>query len=174
MKVEACYQVVIVWGIEVNITPVVINRILGTMDVSTTPFTQLQILPPYTAICHTLAGLTSTAKWIRHRYKRYHQSFIFSHINREARLWIKIIMHLFFLAQHFTNITRDRVCLAYALMTVVELNFGAIFKSYMRKAHAHRRRRYVFGGLITELCSRAGVPEDPLTTSHRLRPQFIM
>lgn len=38
MKTKACSQVVAVRGIETNISLVAINRILGTMDVSMTPF----------------------------------------------------------------------------------------------------------------------------------------
>lgn len=57
---------------------------------------------------------------------------------------------------------RDRVCLAFALTTGAELNFGAIFKLTMRKAQVYHRRRYVFGGLITELYSRASVPTKDL------------
>lgn len=45
-------------------------------------------------------------------------------------------------------------------MTGMELNFGLILKSSMRKARAHKGRRYSFGGLITEMCLRVGVPTD--------------
>lgn len=41
IKIEVRSQVVMVWGIEVNITPVTINRILGTLDVPSFPFTEL-------------------------------------------------------------------------------------------------------------------------------------
>lgn len=71
MKTEAQSQVVIVWGKEVNITSVVINRILGILD-DPQPFTKLQIHPPYGVIRHTLAGVNSMTKWIHHDYKRYH------------------------------------------------------------------------------------------------------
>lgn len=54
------------------------------------------------------------------------------------------------------------MCFAYALMTEAELNFGAIYKSSMRKAHAHQGFRYAFGGLITKLCRHTCVPKDPL------------
>lgn len=45
----------------------------------------------------------------------------------------------------------------YALMMRLELNIGMVLKSAMRKARAHKGRRYVFGGIIIELCIRASV-----------------
>lgn len=46
-------------------------------------------------------------------------------------------MHIIFWGMPFTEITRDRVFLAYAFMTIVELNIGAIYKSSMWKACMH-------------------------------------
>lgn len=83
-------------------------------------------------------------------------------MNREAGVWVKIIMHSTFLGQHFTEITWDWVCLVYTLMTGTELNFGAIYKSSMRKARAHRGCRYAIGGSIIGLCRRVGIPEECL------------
>lgn len=37
-----------------------------------------------------------------------------------------------------------------------------MFKSSIRKARVHKGRRYVFGGLITELCRCASILEEPL------------
>uniref|UniRef100_M1E0V4 Putative plant transposon protein domain-containing protein n=1 Tax=Solanum tuberosum TaxID=4113 RepID=M1E0V4_SOLTU len=37
---------------------------------------------------------------------------------------------------------------------------GAVLKLAMRKAIVHRGRRYAFGGLIINLCRRAGVPKE--------------
>lgn len=72
-----------------NITPVAINGILGTLVVSTSPFIELQIRTLYRAIRHTQAGVNSIAKWIFHGYKRYYQSFLLAHMNREAKVWVK-------------------------------------------------------------------------------------
>ncbi|KAG5577163.1 hypothetical protein H5410_057297 [Solanum commersonii] len=47
-----------------------------------------------------------------------------------------------------------------ALMTGIELNIGAIMKSFMRKSRVHKGHMYAFGGLITKLCRVAGVPEE--------------
>lgn len=44
----------------------------------------------------------------------------------------------------------------------MQLNFGSILKLAMWRAQAYKDHKYAFGDLITELCSRAGVPADPL------------
>ncbi|KAK4734815.1 hypothetical protein R3W88_009076 [Solanum pinnatisectum] len=45
-------------------------------------------------------------------------------------------------------------------MTGTELNIGVIVKSAMRKARVHKGHMYAFGGLITQMCRAAGVPEE--------------
>lgn len=70
--------------------------------------------------------------------------------------------HSFFPVHHFIAIMKDRVCLAFALITGVELNFGAVFMSAIRKARVHHGRKYAFGGLTTELCCHAGVSTEDL------------
>lgn len=45
MRREPRTQVVTIWGVEVNITPLAINRVFGTMDVPTDTFTELQFIP---------------------------------------------------------------------------------------------------------------------------------
>lgn len=114
--------------------------------------------------------MNSTAKWIFYGYKRYHQSFLFTHMNRETQVWMKIIAYSFFSGQHFTMVTRDKVSLSYAAMTGVVLNFRALFKSTIEKARVYSERRYAFGGLITELYHRAVLLRKGLTTSPSLRP----
>ncbi|KAK4729517.1 hypothetical protein R3W88_022505 [Solanum pinnatisectum] len=45
---------------------------------------------------------------------------------REAQVWLKLLMHCLIPGLHYTNITRDKVFLVYALMTSTELNIGAV------------------------------------------------
>jgi len=71
---------------------------------------------------------------------------------------------------HYTDITRDRVCLVYALMTGMKLNIEAIIKSSMRKDRVDKGNRYGFGGLITKMCRVAGVPEENLDYMAPLYP----
>uniref|UniRef100_M1DXG9 Putative plant transposon protein domain-containing protein n=1 Tax=Solanum tuberosum TaxID=4113 RepID=M1DXG9_SOLTU len=71
---------------------------------------------------------------------------------------------------HYTDISRDRVCLVYALMTGMELNIGAIIKSSMRMARVHKGHMHAFGGLITKMCHVAGVPKENLDYMAPLYP----
>ncbi|KAK4706776.1 hypothetical protein R3W88_033685 [Solanum pinnatisectum] len=59
-------------------------------------------------------------------------------MNQEARVWLKIVMNYLILGLHFTEVTRDRVCLVYALMKDLPINVGTVLKSAMRKARVHR------------------------------------
>lgn len=110
-----------------------------------------------------------TAKWILHAYKGYHLAFPFTHMNRETRVWVNIMTHSFFWGQHFTDVTRDRVCLVYALMTGMEINFGTILRSAIRKMKMHKGHKYALGGLITKLCCLIGVPIEEAGYCHALR-----
>uniref|UniRef100_M1D8X4 Putative plant transposon protein domain-containing protein n=1 Tax=Solanum tuberosum TaxID=4113 RepID=M1D8X4_SOLTU len=159
-KPDARSHFVTVRGVEVQLTPSTINQLLGTADSPADVLTAINISPPYQQIRHALSGAQSTAKWIRHGHRGYHQSYPYAHMNREARVWLKMVMNCLIPGLHFTEVTRDRVCLVYALMKDLPINVGAVLKSAMRKARVHRGRRYAFGGLITNLCRRAGVPEE--------------
>ncbi|KAG5616546.1 hypothetical protein H5410_016370 [Solanum commersonii] len=91
--------------------------------------------------------------------KRYYKSLPYAHMLRETRVWLKVVMNCLIPGLHYIDITRDRVCLVYALMTGMELNTRAIIKSSIRKARVHKGHMYAFGGLITKMCCVAGVPE---------------
>jgi len=154
-KPDARSHFVTVRGVEVQLTPSAINQLLGTADSPSDVLTAINISPPNQQIRHALSGAQSTAKWIRHGHRGYHQSYPYAHMNREARVWLKMVMNCLIPGLHFTEVTRDRVCLVYALMKDLPINVGAVLKSAMRKARVHRGRRYAFGGLITNLCRRA-------------------
>uniref|UniRef100_M1DIP7 Putative plant transposon protein domain-containing protein n=1 Tax=Solanum tuberosum TaxID=4113 RepID=M1DIP7_SOLTU len=140
-KPDARSHFVTVRGVEVSLTPSAINQILGTADAPSDVLTGININPPYQQIRHALCGEQSTAKWIRHGHRGYHQSYPYAHINREARVWLKIVMNCLIPGLHFTDVTRDRVCLVYALIKDLPINVGAVLKSSMRKARVHRGRR---------------------------------
>ncbi|KAG5610947.1 hypothetical protein H5410_022228 [Solanum commersonii] len=95
-KPDAHSHFVTVRGMEISLTPSVINQVLGTTEAHFDILTGLNISPPYQQIRHTLCGL------------------------------------------HFIEVTRDRVCLAYALMKDLSINVGAVLKSSMQKANVHR------------------------------------
>ncbi|KAH0761031.1 hypothetical protein KY290_017104 [Solanum tuberosum] len=159
-KPDARSHFVTVRGVEVQLTPSAINQLLGTADSPSDVLTTINISPPYQQIRHALSGAQSTAKWIRHGHRGYHQSYPYAHMNREGRIWLKMVMNCLIPGLHFTEVTRDRVCLVYALMKDLPINVGAVLKLAMRKARVHRGRRYTFGGLITNFCRRAGVPKE--------------
>ncbi|KAG5614783.1 hypothetical protein H5410_014607 [Solanum commersonii] len=140
-----------------------INDILGTpQDTDPLVLTGLNIRPPYQAIRHMLCGPQSMAQWTKHNGKRYHKSLPYAHILRETHVWLKVVMNCLIPGLHYIDITRDRVCLVYALMTGMKLNIKAIIKSLMRKSRVHKGHRYAFGGLITKMCRVAGVLEENL------------
>lgn len=130
------------------------------IKVESEALTELQKWTPYRDIRHVLAGPQSSARWTRHAYRGFHQSFPFTYLNREARVWVKLMTHVLFPGQYFTDVTCDRVSLVYAFMTGMELNIRAVIKLAMRKARAHKGRRYAFGGLITKLCHNIGIPTE--------------
>ncbi|KAG5587144.1 hypothetical protein H5410_047578 [Solanum commersonii] len=78
------------------------------------------------------------------------------------------MMNCLILGSHYTDITQERVCLVYALMTPTKLNIDVVLKSAMRKARVHKGYRYTFGGLITRLCCTGGVPEESLDYMEQL------
>uniref|UniRef100_M1D8H2 Putative plant transposon protein domain-containing protein n=1 Tax=Solanum tuberosum TaxID=4113 RepID=M1D8H2_SOLTU len=111
----------------------------------------------------------SMAQWTKHSRKRYHQSLPYAHMFRETCICLKIVMNCLIPGIHFTDITRDMVCLVYALMTGTELNIRAIVKSAMRKSRVHKGHMYDFSCLITKMCRAAGVPKEHL---HYMAPLY--
>lgn len=83
-------------------------------------------------------------------------------MNRDVRVSTKIVMHILIPSLYFTNVTRDRVCVVYALMSGTNINFGVVLKSSMQKVQVHRGHRYSFRDLITTFCRYTGVLEKPL------------
>lgn len=104
---------------------------------------------------------------------RYQKTLLHAHMLREMRVWLKIVMNCLIPGLNYTDITRDRVCLLYSLMTEIELNIGSIIKYAMRKARVHKGHMYTFVGLITKMCRRAGVPEENLDYIASLYPAVV-
>ncbi|KAG5590955.1 hypothetical protein H5410_041469 [Solanum commersonii] len=101
-------------------------------------------------------------QWTKHITKRFHQSLSYAQMSRETRVWLKIVVNFLIPGLYYTDITRDRVCLVYALMTNTELNIGVVLKSTIRKARVHKRSGYAFRGIITRLCHSARITEKNL------------
>ncbi|KAG5615180.1 hypothetical protein H5410_015004 [Solanum commersonii] len=119
-------------------------------------------------------GLRAVVKEVdKAERKGFHQSLPYAHMSKKAWVWLKIVMNFLIPRLHYTDITCDRVCLVYALMTNTELNIGATLKSSMRKARVHKGLRYAFGGIITRLCCAAGVPYESLDYMAPLFPVLV-
>ncbi|KAK4724170.1 hypothetical protein R3W88_026949 [Solanum pinnatisectum] len=136
-KHDARSHFVAVRSVEVSLTPSMINQVLGTSEAPSDILIGLNISPPYQQIRHILCGMQPTF-------------YPYAHMNRESWVWLKLVMNCLIQGLHFTKVTRDRVCLVYALMKDLPINM----------AQVHQGRRYAFGGLITNLCRQAGVPEE--------------
>lgn len=130
---------VTVYGRNMPTIPTIINDILGKTD-GTNPLvlTRLNIRPPYQEICHLMWLPQSMAQWTCHSRKQYQKMLPYAHMLRETRVWLKNVMNCLIPGLHCTDITRDRVCLVYALMTNSKLNIGAIIKSTMQKFRVHK------------------------------------
>ncbi|KAG5590403.1 hypothetical protein H5410_040917 [Solanum commersonii] len=77
----------------------------------------------FSDICIDRDNLEQEFPQILRRIKELRMEFIFAEME-ECNLHMGL---------HYTYITRERVCLVYALMTAKELNIGAVLKSTMRK-----------------------------------------
>lgn len=53
------------------------------------------------------------------------------------------------------------------------LNFDTIFKLAMSKVKIHKGRRYVFRGLITQLCGMTGMPEQKADYYPVIHPSYV-
>ncbi|KAG5576062.1 hypothetical protein H5410_056196 [Solanum commersonii] len=74
-------------GLDVPLTPVVINDKVGTsQDTDALVLIGLNIRPPYRSIQHAICGPQSMVQWTKHSGKRYHQSLPYAHMLREARV----------------------------------------------------------------------------------------
>lgn len=143
-----------------------INSFLGLPSVDTAPYKELYSRPPYRAIRHTLCGSRSMARWGRHKETGRHNTFPYAPLNREARIWMRIVNSCLIPGTQYTKISRDRVCLVYSLMTNVPINFGAIIRSTMRKARLHSRSYFTFGNLLTAMLRKEDIEEEP--ADHKL------
>lgn len=97
----------------------------------------------------------SISKWIWHGHHSYHQSYPYAHMNREVKVWLEIVMNCLIPGLHYMEVTHDRACLVYALMTRLLINTGVLLKS-----RVHWGRRYAFSRLIIRLCRKFGVLEE--------------
>lgn len=137
---DAYSHFVTIRGVEVRLTPLCLNKLLGTAELPPAILIGINISPTYQDIRHTLCGVNSTVKWTRHGHRGYHQAYPYAHLNREARVLLKIIMNCSVTGLYYIDVTWDRVGLVYAPMRGIDINVGAALKSVMRKEKVHRGR----------------------------------
>ncbi|MCE0480865.1 hypothetical protein HAX54_038056 [Datura stramonium] len=53
------------------------------------------------------------------------------------------------LKKHVTHVTRERVCLVYALMIEIPINVGVINKNVLKREGVKKGQNFGFGGLLT-------------------------
>lgn len=89
-----------------------LNAFLRMPEVDPKSLKLMYIEPPYAHIRHFLCVTCLTIRWMHKRGGDIHLKLPFNHINREARVWAKIIYTCLLQATHITNMTRDRVFLS--------------------------------------------------------------
>lgn len=78
-------------------------------------------------------------------------------------MWMKIICHYPIPGKHKIDITRDRVCLIYALIgDDIDINVGVVILSSLKKERYHQGYKYGFEGLLTRFLQSEGVEEEVL------------
>ncbi|KAG5631479.1 hypothetical protein H5410_003196 [Solanum commersonii] len=147
-----------VQGIDVTLTPAFLNDIVGTAADT---------------------DLLSMVKWTKHSAKRFHQSLHYVHMSREAWVRLKIVLNCLIPRLNYTDITRDKVYLFYALMTNTELNIDVVFKSALGRFTRGEFGLYdTSSPVLVEMTKTKGPNNEfspPLTTLERHhRDELIM
>ncbi|MCD9646558.1 hypothetical protein HAX54_036478 [Datura stramonium] len=106
-----------------------LNRLIGTPHVDPQPFIDTMKKPPYRDIRHTLRGPSSVARWTWHQQCRNHVSLPYAHLSRATTDCACLVPE-----KHVTHVTRERVCLVYALMTRMTINVGVVIKNVSKRA----------------------------------------
>ena len=105
-------------------------------------------------------------RWTRHKDNGRHNTYPYACLNREARIWLRIVNSCLIPGTQYTKVTRDRVCLVYALMMNVPINIGAVIRTSMRKARVHKRSHFSFDNFLTALLRKEHIEEEP--ADHKL------
>lgn len=107
------------------------NAFLGTLVVDPSEYFILLEKPPYRHILHTLCGEHSSTHWARD-HKGTHSTLLFSYLNKEAKVWVKLVCAVILPGTHMSDITTERIALVYMLMKRIPINFGEVLWDNMR------------------------------------------
>lgn len=98
-------------GKVVTFTSNTLNILLGMPKVDAEPLKLMNVELPSVDIRYLLCGTRSTAWWKCHRKNETHVSLPFVLLNKEARLWAKIIYACHIHGTYLTEVTYNNVCL---------------------------------------------------------------
>ncbi|MCD9643790.1 hypothetical protein HAX54_031489 [Datura stramonium] len=98
--------------------------------------------------------------WTRNQQFGYRVSLLYAHLSREARPWLKIVCACLVPGKHVTHVTRERVCLVYALMTRMSINVGVLIKNVLKRARVKKGQNFGFRGLLTRFLHRHDIEEE--------------
>lgn len=155
-----CNSQVVVRGKRVRVSTRAWNRFLGTPNCPNAEHLTMIEHPPYRDIRHTLCGENSTVRWNRSRETGQHATLPYSHLNLEARVWLKIVSSVILPGKHTTEVTRDRVILIYRLMKGLPVNVGYILRHNMMKSRNNKRWRYCYRILLTRYLRTLEIEEE--------------
>lgn len=68
-----------------------LNATLGTIEADSLALRQLNITHPYADIRYRFSISKSIARWFHHKESSLHLTLPYTHMNREAHMWLKII-----------------------------------------------------------------------------------
>ncbi|PHT50258.1 hypothetical protein CQW23_10005 [Capsicum baccatum] len=86
-----------------------VNDLLGIPETNLNFLRQFIVSPPYAYIRHLLCGQQSSARWTRHRVVGLHSSFPYTHMNKKASMWGRIMYVCLIQGKHMTKVTTYRV-----------------------------------------------------------------
>ncbi|MCE3051124.1 hypothetical protein HAX54_048948 [Datura stramonium] len=157
----------------IEFAPISLNRLLGTPHVNPQPFVNIVKKPPYRDFRHMLCGPNSVARWTHHQQFGYHVSLPYAHLSREARVWLKILCACLVPEKHVTHVTRERVCLVYALMIGMPINVGVFIKNVLKRARVKKGQNFGFGSLLTKFLCGHDIEEEEADYRPAYNPRGI-
>ncbi|MCE3216459.1 hypothetical protein HAX54_006614 [Datura stramonium] len=105
---------------------------------------------------------TNGQEWVKkHKMRKlygwYHVSFPYGNMSKEARIWLKIVCACLVPEKHVTHVTRERVCLVFALMIERPVNVGGDNQGNFKETRDERGD----GGVATT--SKYGLPIEKIS-----------
>lgn len=92
---------------------------------------------------------------------------------REARCLPSIFYKRLILCEHYTTLTRDRLCLVYMLMTETSMNVRVVMVAKMKHSRRGSGRSFYFGSILEQLLYRdKSFEEPPNSYLSRVEPQI--